>query len=298
MRRVSSWRDAVTVVGFLAPVLALVGIFTIWPALWAVAQSFTNKSLIGVTATHPEFVGLQNYDRLLHDSALYASFFRTTVFVLFSAIIGQTLIGFAIAYLMGNRPGWSLRFTPMFAAIFLLPLAVPETVAALAWASVANGTDAGLANRLIAPFGVRPISWLQQYAFQTVTVINIWRGISFAMVLFAAALQSVPREIIEAAMVDGAGPWHRLRRVIVPMLRPQILMFVLLTTITTYGIFGLVYFLTRGGPGSDTELIGIYIYNLAFQFFDIGLGSAAAVLVLIILVGLGLYYVRLMREQV
>jgi multiple sugar transport system permease protein len=298
MRRVSSWRDALALLGFLAPVLALVGVFTIWPAVWAVTQSLTNKSLIGVSATHPQFIGLQNYSQLLRDSAFYASFFRTVVFVVLSAIIGQTVLGFMVAYLMGKRPGWNLHFMPFFAAIFLLPLAVPETVAALTWASMANGTDAGFINRVVGYFGVHPVSWLQQYAFPTVTVVNIWRGISFSMVLFAAAIEGMPREVLEAATVDGATTWGRFRRVVVPMLRTQILIFLMLTTITSFGIFGLVYFLTRGGPGTATEIMGIYIYNQAFQFFNIGLGSAAGVLLLIVLVGLGLYYVRLMRDQV
>ena len=99
-------------------------------------------------------------------------------------------------------------------------------------------------------------------------------------------------------MVDGATPWQQLRQVMLPMLRRQILMFVLLTVITTVGIFGLVYFLTRGGPGNTTELIGIYIYDQAFQFFEIGYGSAAAVIMLIILAVGGVYYVRLMREEI
>jgi multiple sugar transport system permease protein len=129
-------------------------------------------------------------------------------------------------------------------------------------------------------------------------VVNIWRGIPFAMVLFAAAIESIPRTVLEAGLIDGASPWQQLRRVVVPILRPQILTFLMLTTITTFGIFGLVFFLTRGGPGNVTEIIGIYIYQRAFQFFQIGLGSAAGVLLLLVLLVLGAYYVWLMREQV
>ena len=208
------------------------------------------------------------------------------------------MVGFFIAYLMVERPGWSLRLAPMFAAIFVLPLAVPETVASLAWASMANGTESGLINRFTAVFGAEPTQWLQDYAFEVVTVVNIWRGISFAMVLFIAAFQGLPQQVLEASLVDGASAWQQLRQVIVPIMRPQILIFLMLTTITTFGIFGLIYFLTRGGPGNATEVIGIYIYNQSFRFFEIGLGSAAGVILLVILLVLGVYYVRLMREQV
>ena len=298
MRPVRSWRDALTLVGFLTPALALLGVFTIWPAVWAIYQSFTNKALTGFEARSPHFVGLQNYTRLLGDPDFHSSMLRTFAFVLLSAVVGQTIFAFAIAYLMAERPRWRLGFTPLFAAIFLLPLAVPEAVAALLWASTANGTQEGLLNRGLGLVGVGPVEWLQAHAFETVTVVNIWRGIPFAMVLFAAAIESIPRTTLEAGLIDGASAWQQLRRVVLPILRPQILTFLMLTTITTFGIFGLVFFLTRGGPGNATEIIGIYIYQRAFQFFQIGLGSAAGVLLLVVLLVLGAYYVWLMREQV
>jgi multiple sugar transport system permease protein len=298
MRQVRSWRDVVTLVGFLAPALVLLGVFTIWPAVWAVYQSFTNKALTGFEARSPRFVGLQNYVRLLDDPGFHSSMLRTFVFVLLSAVVGQTIFAFLIAYLMADRPRWRLGLTPLFAAVFLLPLAVPEAVAALLWASTANGTQEGLLNRGLGLLGVGPVEWLQRHAFETVTVVNIWRGIPFAMVLFAAAIESIPRTILEAGLIDGASPWQQLRRVVLPILRPQILTFLMLTTITTFGIFGLVFFLTRGGPGNATEIIGIYIYQRAFAFFQIGLGSAAGVLLLLVLLVLGAYYVWLMREQV
>jgi multiple sugar transport system permease protein len=298
VRPVRSWRDALTLVGFLTPALALLGVFTIWPAVWAIYQSFTNKALTGFEARSPHFVGLQNYTRLLGDPDFHSSMLRTFAFVLLSAVVGQTIFAFAIAYLMAERPRWRLGFTPLFAAVFLLPLAVPEAVAALLWASTANGTQEGLLNRGLGLVGVGPVQWLQAHAFETVTVVNIWRGIPFAMVLFAAAIESIPRTTLEAGLIDGASAWQQLRRVVLPILRPQILTFLMLTTITTFGIFGLVFFLTRGGPGNATELIGIYIYQRAFQFFQIGLGSAAGVLLLVVLLVLGAYYIWLMREQV
>jgi multiple sugar transport system permease protein len=298
VRRVRNWRDVLTLVGFLAPALALLGVFTVWPAVWAIYQSFTNKALTGFEARSPRFVGLENYTRLLGDPDFHSSMLRTFAFVLLSAVVGQTIFAFLIAYLMADRPRWRLGFTPLFAAVFLLPLAVPEAVAALLWASTANGTEEGLLNRGLGLVGLGPVEWLQAHAFETVTVVNIWRGIPFAMVLFAAAIESIPRTTLEAGLIDGASAWQQLRRVVVPILRPQILTFLMLTTITTFGVFGLVFFLTRGGPGNVTEIIGIYIYQRAFQFFQIGLGSAAGVLLLLVLLALGAYYVWLMREQV
>lgn len=298
MKPITTWRERLLVAAFLAPALALVGVFTIWPAIWAVVQSFSNRALVGEGALNPHFVGGQNYTRLVHDPEFWGSIGRSAEFVFLSAIVGQTIFGFLIAYLLATRPRWRLRFRGVFAAVFLLPLAVPETVAALAWASMADGTRNGLVNRFIGLFGFGPVQWLQNDAMTTLIVINIWRGIPFAMVLLAAALASTPTETLEASMVDGASAWQQLRRVTLPMIRPQILLFLLLTTITTFGIFGLVYFLTKGGPGDATTIIGIYIYKQAFQFYEIGFGSAAGVVMLAILLVLGLGYVRLMRDQV
>jgi multiple sugar transport system permease protein len=245
-----------------------------------------------------QFIGLDNYVQLAGDPDFAASLGRTVVFVLLSAIVGQTVLGFLTAYLLASRPRWRLRFSPVFAAIFLLPLAVPEAVAALAWASIANGTEQGFLNRMVGAFGAEPVQWLQEHAMATIIVVNIWRGIPFAMVLFSAALEGIPREVLEMSLVDGATAWQQFRRIILGILRPQILLFLMLTTITTFGIFGLVYFLTRGGPGDATTLIGIYIYLQGFKFFEIGFGSAAATVMLVLLLTLGVYYVRLMREQV
>ncbi len=298
MRRIQNWREALTVAGFLAPALALIGLFTVAPGVWAVVQSFTDRALVGRNAANVQFIGLDNYVQLAGDPDFAASLGRTVVFVLLSAIVGQTILGFLTAYLLASRPRWQLRFSPVFAAIFLLPLAVPEAVAALAWASIANGTEQGFLNRMVGAFGAEPVQWLQDHAMATVIVVNIWRGIPFAMVLFSAALQGIPREVLEMSLVDGATAWQQFRRIILGILRPQILLFLMLTTITTFGIFGLVYFLTRGGPGDATTLVGIYIYLQGFKFFEIGFGSAAATVMLVILLTLGVYYVRLMREQV
>ena len=106
MRPVRSWRDVLTVVGFLTPALVLLAGFTIWPAVWAIYQSFTNKALTGFEARSPRFVGLENYTRLLGDPDFHSSMLRTFAFVLLSAVIGQTIFAFLIAYLMADRPRW------------------------------------------------------------------------------------------------------------------------------------------------------------------------------------------------
>ena len=294
-RRPRTRGQALLVAGFLAPSLALIVVFVVAPVGWAIVLSFTNWKLTGPGAQHPELVGLANYGRLAASPTFRDSFLRTVVFVFFSAIVGQFLLGMAAALLLHRR---DVRLKPIWGAAILLPLVVPETVAAFAWASMLESSSQGTLNRIVGLAGLPPTAWLQDNAMVAIIVVNIWRGIAFAMILFSAALQAVPQEVTEAAVVDGASARQLLTRITLPLIKHAIVLYMLLTTIGTVTVFGLIYFLTRGGPGGDTSVLSIFVYERAFRFFEIGLGSAASVILLGVVLGVGLIYVRLLRAQV
>ncbi len=283
------------VAGFLAPALALIIVFVVAPVVWAVVLSFTNWKLTGPGAQHPELVGFANYGRLAGSQSFRDAFARTVVFVFFSAMVGQFLLGLGSALVLHRR---DVRLKSIWSAAILLPLVVPETVAAFAWASMLESSSEGTLNRIVGLAGIEPIAWLQQNAMLAIIVVNTWRGIAFAMILFAAALEGVPQEVNEAAVVDGASPRQLLTRITLPLIKHAIVLYMLLTTIGTVTVFGLVYFLTRGGPGGDTTTLSIFVYERAFRFFEIGLGSAASVIMLGVVLGFGLIYVRLLRAQI
>lgn len=288
-------RDRPLLLLALSPSLLLLGLFVLLPGVWAIWVSLTNQALAGPNALNPRFVGLANYQRLLGDADFFKSLRVSVEFVFYSAIVGQLALGFLSALLLAKSTAWGKG---LISAAILLPLAVPETVASLAWASLLAPEQLGTLNRVAGLLGLPAINWLQQFPLASIVVINVWRGIAFAMIIFLAAIESVPREVFEAAAVDGAGPAQQLWHITLPLVKYTILLFLLLTTITTFSIFGLVYVLTRGGPAGQTELVTIYIYNRAFQYFELGLGSAAAVLLLGIVLALGLVYVRLLRVRV
>jgi multiple sugar transport system permease protein len=279
----------------LGPSALLIAVFVIAPAVYSLYLGFTNTQLTGFAARDPKLVGIDNYTYLLGSEDFLGSLGRTGVFVLFSAIIGQTVLGMAAALLLSRR--W-MRGRGLFGAAVLLPMVVPEVVASLTWASVLSPRDDGTLNRLIHMFGAQPVAWLQAAPMLCIIVVNIWRGIAFAMIMFQAALEDVPEELIEAARMDGASAWHVFRHVTLPLIRGPVFLYLLLTTITTVGVFGLVFFLTQGGPGAATQLVSIYIFQHAFQYSQIGLGSAASVVLLVILLVLGLTYVRLAKVEV
>ncbi len=287
--------DNRAVVALLGPSLLVITVFVVVPVVLAVYLSFTDTTLIGFGAQNPQFVGVQNYGYLLGNEDFIASLGRTGLFILLSAIIGQTVLGMVAALLL-SRP--YIRAKGVFGGAILLPMVVPEVVASLTWASMlAPGSD-GTVNRLVALVGAEPVAWLQTNPLTCVIVVNIWRGIAFAMIMFQAAIEGVPEELVEAARIDGAGAVQVFRHVVLPLIRGPVFLYLLLTTITTASVFGLVYFLTQGGPGSETQLTAIYIYERAFAFFQIGLGSAASVILLVVILVLGLTYVRLAKVEV
>jgi multiple sugar transport system permease protein len=283
------------VVLLLGPAALLIGGFIVAPAVYGMYLSFTNTQLTGFAARDPQFVGIDNYVYLLTNSDFLSSLGKTGEFVLYSAIIGQTVLGMVAAVLL-SRP-W-IRGKGLFGAAILLPMVVPEVAASLAWASVLLGTPEGTLNQLTAVFGVGPTDWLQVVPLAAVITVNIWRGIAFAMIMFQAALEDVPVELIEAARIDGATALQVFRLVTLPLIRGPVFLYLLLTTISTVGVFGLVYFLTQGGPGGQTRIAAIYIYERALQFSQVGIGSAASMILLAIVLVLGLVYVRLAKVEV
>jgi multiple sugar transport system permease protein len=279
---------------FLVPAIALLMVIVV-PAVNALFISLTNDAIIGRGALNPQFVGLENFQRLFRDRNFYNSLRVTLLFVVFSALIGQLIVGLVAALLLQNP---RLRFRNLAGAVILLPLAVPETVAALLWASMLAPGEYGTANRILEFLGIGSVLWLNQYPLLSIIIINIWRGIAFAMILFSSSLASLPTDIFDAAAVDGASSRQTFQFVTLPLLVPTILLFLLLTTVTTFAIFGLIYFLTAGGPARATEIIGIYIYNESFQFYQLGYGAAVAVIMLGVSLVLGVLYIRVLKVEI
>ncbi len=278
----------------LLPSVLLLGAFVIYPAFYAIYLSLTNEALSGPSALNPRFVGTRNYVRLFTDSGFWNSLFVTFWFVLGSAVIGQFVLGLISAVLL-RRP---LKLRPVINAIILMPNAVPEVVAGFMWVSMLAGGEHATLNQIVAWFGVPPQNWLSTFPLTMIIVVNTWRGIAFAMILLTSGISSISSELFEAARMDGATPRQVFFRLTLPLLMPTIFLYMLVSTVTTIALFGLVYALTRGGPGGATEIIGIYIFNQSFTAYQLGFGSAVAVVMLVISAIIGIAYVRVLKVQV
>jgi multiple sugar transport system permease protein len=278
---------------FMVPALILVIAFVIVPAVWAILISFTNQSLIGPNARNYSFVGFENYLNLFNDAQFWNSLGTSFIFVFGSAFVGQFLIGFSLA-LMLKQAGVLSR--GVVGGSVLMAWVIPEIVAVYIWASVLN-FQSGSANQILLTLGLEKQRWLIDTPLLSIIIVNIWRGTAFTMLLFSAALESVPDTLYDAAAVDGASRWERFRHITLPLIRYTILLDFILITMGTFSVFGLVFAMTGGGPLGRSEVIGVYIYRNAFEYRAIGYGSAASVVMLVINLTLALFYLRFMRVE-
>jgi multiple sugar transport system permease protein len=259
---------------------------------WSITFSFTNLELTGARSVNWSWVGLDNYVRLFTREGFINSLWVTLIFTFFSAIVGQSLFGFVLAVtLRGTR---SLLRNVVEISIMVGWL-LPDIVAAFMWN--ATTSDTGLINNLIIiPLGLPPIDFISNYAMPVVIIANIWKGTAWSYLLFSAALDSISREILEAARVDGATPLQRVWYVLLPMLRSHIATNLLLITIWTFGYFALIFALTGGGPGRATEVLSILMYRQSFGVGKLGYGSAVAIGMMLIVGVLSLFYLRQLKE--
>ena len=174
---------------------------------------------------------------------------------------------------------------------------IPGLIQALLWSSMLGNATFGTLNRMIGLVGLAPVSWTQQFPLLSVVLVNFWNNAGFAMILFLAGLESISQDVLESGQMDGASGWQMLIHIKIPLIRYVIMLWLLLNTIGCMGVFDLVYALTRGGPGNATEILGIYIYNQGFRYYELGYGSAASLVLLFICLGLSYSYLRLMHVE-
>ncbi|HEY4389451.1 MAG TPA: sugar ABC transporter permease [Ktedonobacteraceae bacterium] len=281
---------------FMLPAFLVIALFMLGPAFWAIYISFTNMSLTGVGAQSIQWNGIQNFVQILHDSEFLNSLRVSLIYLVGSALIGQAGLGLLLALLMRNR---NRIFKSTLGAIIISAWVIPDVVAGFIWSSfLAGGPQSvlspGLLNSVMMTFGLPQHAWLQESPMAMVIVANIWRGTAFSMLLYASALESIPADLLEAASIDGAGILARLRYIILPLIKGSIATDLLLITLATLSDFTLVYVLT-GGSNFNVELMTIYQYRQAFQFYQIGYGSAISLLIIVVGAILSLLYIRVLR---
>ncbi|UKA48027.1 sugar ABC transporter permease [Arthrobacter sp. FW305-123] len=276
----------------VVPSVLLLLLFLMAPVVWSFYASFTDAALSGKAARNPQWVGVDNYVRMFSDDSFPFAAWLTVVFVAASAVVGQNVLGLLIALLMtrSRKAVASWVGTAVVAAWVL-----PEIVAA--FAAYAYFNRDGTLNQILGALGGQGADWLYSFPLLAIILANTWRGTAFSMLVYRAALADVPRDVSEAALMDGARGWQRLTFITLPLIRSSIATNLMLITLQTLAVFTLIWVMTAGGPANASTTLPVLAYQEAFKFGDIGYGTAVASVLILLGMVFGAIYVRLLREQ-
>lgn len=269
----------------LGPAVVLLVLFLAGPILYCVYASFTDAALTGSSGSR--FVGLDNFTKAFTSAEFARALVYTLVFTVLSAIVGQNVLGLVLALLMRSATAW---VRAVVSAVVIGSWVLPEVVAGYLWTALLGTT--GSLNSALSFLGLPTQDWLFTVPILAVSLANVWRGTAFSMLVYSAALSEVPREIEESATIDGAGALRRLWSVTIPMVRRTIATNLMLITLQTLSVFGLIWTMTRGGPSGKSETLPLYAYQQAFQLSQLGYGTALALILLGIGAVFSLVYLR------
>jgi multiple sugar transport system permease protein len=277
---------------FIAPSIIGFLVFILGPLLAVIYFSFTRYDAI----SPPQWRGLANYQRLLTDDRLRSVYLNTIIYVV-AAVVLINGIALLLAVVVDQRLP---RFiTVLFRSVYFFPSLVSLVYISLIWQALFQ-RDTGLVNYYLHAFGADPVNWLNSTTTSrwTVIIVDTWRNVGFAMLIYVAALQDVPKELEEAAQLDGAGPVTLFRKVTVPMISQAIFFNVTITVIGAFQIYESVIVLTNGGPGDSTRSVVMYLSEQAFSNFQIGYASAIAITLFLIILAATLIQFRIRRSWV
>ncbi|GAV37645.1 carbohydrate ABC transporter permease [Streptomyces acidiscabies] len=278
---------------FLAPFTLVFLLYTAIPTVAALGFSFTD--LRGADLRHPfavDFTGIENYARLLADPVFLRDILNTVLFV---AVGVPLTMGFGFALALALNSGIR-RLRGVFRTVFFAPVVTNVVAVAMIWQYAFN-TD-GTVNKVLGAIGLGGPNWLDDthLAMPVVIALGVWRNVGIAMVLFLAGLQAVPRDVYEAASLDGAGRWRKLRHITLPLLMPTTLMVSVLLTVFYLQVFDEPYLLTGGGPLGSTESMALYTYH-QFGAGEFGMSSAASFMTLLLVTLVSIVQFRMLRPR-
>lgn len=281
-------RTSLTPYYFILPYLVFFVMFRFAPSMAGLGIAFTDWQ---ATST-PNFVELSNF-RLMERDRRLGEAFNNTVFFTAVTVPALIILSLALAIFL-NQPRRGRGFGRV--AVFI-PYVIMSTVVGVLWTWILD-KDFGLMNTYLGVFGIRQIPWLvsEGTAMYGIIITTIWWTVGYNMILFLAGLQDIPRELYEAARIDGARAWGIFRFVTMPLLAPTTFLVLMLTIINSFQVFDQVYVMTSGGPGTATLTLVQYIYTTSFQFHRFGYGSAVALILFAILLVVAFFQIRSYRR--
>ena len=263
----------------LAPSLLFLAAFTYWPILRSAAYGFFDVQL---GSKDIYFVGWENYQRLWADPLFWTSLRNTVVYM-----VVTVPASIALALVLAVALDRGLRGTALYRAAYFYPVMIPSVAAGMVWVFL-YAPGYGPVNGLMEALGLPQLEWLydKRWALPAIIVMSIWKYAGYFMLILLAALQLVPRDLYEAARLDGVSGFRQLVHITVPLISPTLYFVVIIGVLHSYQIFDYVFVMTQGGPADATNVLTFYIYQNAFQFQDIGSASAIANILLLVVGGL------------
>ena len=284
------WRRSLVALAFLSPSLVVLLGFWIGPMLGTVWISLQNWNLIG----KPRYIGGENYVELLSDEKFHAALGHTLLFI--GTYLPLVMIsGLAVALLLDSV----LPARPLFRALFFLPVISSWVAVSLLWKWILNPAD-GLLDRMLALVGIEGPGWWTDpdWAMPAIVLTSVWKDLGFVAVLLLAGLQTIPQELKEAAALDGAGMWRRLRSITIPLLSPSLFFVTVISIINSFQVFDQVWVMTGGGPGDATSVVVEQIVKYAFSYGRVGYASAMSIVLFVIVMLVTIVQVRLQKRWV
>ena len=269
------------------PLIVIVAGLIVYPALYSIYLSMLNKA-------QTRFVGLDNFSYLLRRDTFWMVVEQSAIFAL-SAVFFKALIGLVTAHLVNNLPSKGQR---KWRGMLLVPWVIPLALSTLGWWWLFDPTHSAF-NWLIQGVGGNDIPWLSNpyWARFSVILVNVWYGAPFFLIMYLAALKSVPEQLYEAAQIDGANAWQRFRHITLPMMRNIIAITVLFSLIVTFANFDIVQIMTAGGPRNMTHVFATYAFLLGIRSGDLPLGAAVSLFMLPILAVSAMFILRGVRKR-
>lgn len=284
-------RDAIAGYLCVLPALVVIAIFVLFPVAYSLGLSLFKWDLVAPT---PTYIGPRNFQTLFTSEAFWGVLRNTLVF---SA--GTVVLIVIFSLLLALLLDMGLRGIAFFRALFFIPYLTPMVAIAVLWMFLLD-QRLGLVNAALGLVGLPGPGWLQSttWALPALILVKAWKVTGYYTVLFLAGLQSIPPELHEAARVDGASLWQRVRHITLPLLSPMTLFVVVIAVIGSFQDFDQVFVMTRGGPANSTNVLVYFLYEQAFQNYRAGLGAAVAVLLLALLLGFTVAQLALSRRWV
>ena len=263
---------------YLLPVFLGFTVFTLGPVIASLYLSFTRYEI----ATSPVFIGIDNYRELL-GAHLFWDVVGNTFYYALLYVPLSVAVSLGLALLLEKK----VRGITFFRTVYFLPVVTSMVAAAIIWTWLYNG-DIGLLNYLLSLVGISGPRWLQdpKWALPAIALMSVWKNAGYNMMIFLAGLSNVPKDYHEAARLDGASAFARFRKITLPLISPVLFFVLIVTTIGAFQVFEQTYVMTNGGPGTSTLTLSYYIWQTAFEFFNLGTASALGYLFFLIVLAM------------